>query len=66
MDKTTAVMKTGWFSYKNKKYYLNPNKKASSYGAAMTGFVKINGSWYYFNYDGTMKTGWLLENMKYY
>ena len=66
MDNKTAVMKTGWFNYKNKKYYLNPSKNASSYGAAMTGWVKIKGSWYYFNYDGTMKTGWLLDNMKYY
>lgn len=66
MDKKTCVMKTGWFTYNNKKYYLNPVKSSSTYGAAKTGFVKISGSWYYFNNDGTMRTGWLLDNMKYY
>lgn len=66
MDKTTGVMKTGWFTYNGKKYYLNPVKSSTTYGAAKTGFVKISGSWYYFNSDGTMRTGWLLDNMKYY
>ena len=59
-------MKTGWQTISGKKYYLNPTKSSASYGAAKTGFVKIKGSWYYFNQDGSMKTGWLLKDMKYY
>lgn len=66
MDKKTGVVKTGWFTYKNKKYYLNPVKTSTTYGAAKTGFVKIQGSWYYFNNDGTMRTGWLIKDGKYY
>lgn len=66
MNKKTAVMKTGWFDYKGDRYYLNPVKTSSTYGAAKTGWVQIKGSWYYFNTDGTMRTGWLLDNLKYY
>ncbi len=66
MDKSTGVVKTGWFTYKNKKYYLNPVKSSTTYGAAKTGFVKIKGTWYYFNTNGTMRTGWLIDNGKYY
>lgn len=66
MDKKTYVVKTGWFTYNKKKYYLNPVKTSSTYGAAKTGFVKISGSWYYFNNDGTMRTGWLVSDGKYY
>ena len=65
-DKSTAIMKTGWFTYSGKKYYLNPTKSSSTYGAAKTGFVKIQGVWYYFNNDGTMRTGWLINEGKYY
>lgn len=65
-DSKTSRMKTGWLTYKKQKYYLNPSKSSASYGAAMTGFVKISGSWYYFNSNGTMKTGWLTENLKKY
>ena len=59
MDQKTAVVKTGWFEYKGNKYYLNPVKTSSTYGAAKTGWVRISGYWYYFNNDGTQKTGWL-------
>ena len=59
MDKKTAVVKTGWFTYNGNKYYLNPSKTSSTYGAAKTGWVKIKNYWYYFNNDGTQKTGWL-------
>ena len=66
LDKSTGIMKTGWFTYNKKKYYLNPVKTSTTYGAAKTGFVKIQGSWYYFNNDGTMRTGWLISDGKYY
>jgi glucan-binding YG repeat protein len=66
LDKTTGIVQTGWLTYNNKKYYLNPTKSSSTYGAAKTGFVKIDGSWYYFNNDGTMRTGWLISDGKYY
>ena len=35
-------------------------------GTMLTGFRKVNDSWYYFNSVGAMKTGWLLKNDKYY
>lgn len=64
--KQGGAVKTGWFQYGTYKYYLNP-VKSSTYGAAKTGFVKISGSWYYFDEDtARMKTGWVTENSKKY
>ena len=60
-DTTTAVMKTGWLSYKGQWYYLNPDGKMA------TGIVKDSGKIYYLNKDGIMQTGWqTVGSSKYY
>lgn len=46
-----GYMKTGWVTYKNKKYYFLANGKRCS------GVKKISGKYYYFNEKGIMKTG---------
>lgn len=66
-DRETGVMQTGWTKGNGTRMlYLNPNKASSTYGAAMVGFTKIDGDWYYFKQDGGMKTGWVTENNKKY
>ena len=43
---------TGWQTLNGNKYYFRS-------GAMATGLQQIEGSWYYFNDDGTMFKGWL-------
>lgn len=63
----SGEMKTGWFTYKNKRYYLTPSKSSKTYGAAISGWLKLGKDSYYFDPSGTMHTGWLQSgNVKYY
>jgi hypothetical protein len=48
LDKTTAIMQTGWIYDQNTWYYLSGN------GAMKTGWVKDDGSWYYLRGNGAM------------
>ena len=60
-DTTTAVMKTGWLSYKGQWYYLNQDGKMA------TGLINDSGKIYYLNKDGIMQTGWqTIGGSKYY
>lgn len=56
-------METG-LKYSNGKYfYLNPNQNDKSYGAVLTGWLKLGGYTYYFNAPrGDRHVGWLIEN----
>ena len=67
-NKKTGAMETG-LKYSNGKYfYLNPNQNDKSYGAVLTGWLKLGGYTYYFNAPrGDRHVGWLIENdRKYY
>ena len=50
---------TGWQEVKGETYYINP-----STGKSVRYRQKINGSWYYFNANSQMHTGWLKWNGK--
>ena len=43
------------------RYYIDPNT-----GYRKTGWLKLNGLWYYFWSDGTMATGWCYANDGYW
>ena len=61
---TSAVKKAQgkWISQKGRIRYRYANKKY-----AKSGFVKINGSWYYFDKNGNLQTGWkTIKAKKYY
>lgn len=45
----------GWFQENDQRYYLDPDQD----GAAVSGWVTIDGSRYYFNDAGVMQTGWV-------
>lgn len=48
-------MRTGWVTWKNEKYYLQPTStKDFKEGQMRTGWVKLSGVWYYFESDGSM------------
>lgn len=51
----------GFIEDDGKTYYLDPNT-----GVMHTGWVKIEGIWYFFNGSGAMHTGWLLSGGKWY
>ena len=64
---------TGWFMEKN----LNPNinSKNKNYDikyyldkdfSVVVGWKKVENNWYYFNPDGIMQTGWVIDNNSYY
>ena len=54
---------TGWLSQEEGWYYLDPKKD----GAMVTDCWKyIDSEWYYFNKDGTMKTGWIYYGGSWY
>ena len=66
-NKSTGIMQTGWVYANGANFYLNPNKSAYSYGAALTGWQKIGGSWYYFDTPRcNAHQGWLTQNNKKY
>lgn len=65
--------RTGWFMEKDvnpditpkdenydSKYYLDADF------SVVVGWKKIRGSWYYFNSEGIMQKGWILDNSWYY
>lgn len=59
LDETSGEMKTGWYV----------EEAATSENSSVTGSSsndKKSGTWYYLNQDGSMKTGWLLDNDKWY
>lgn len=54
-------MRTGWFTYKNQRYYLHKD------GHMQKGWLTLSGKKYYFTKKGTMVKGWLeLSGKKYY
>lgn len=59
-DAATKALKTGWFTYNGKKYYLNNE------GIMQTGFSVVDGTTYYLGNDGAMRTGWAIVNNSWY
>ena len=51
-------MLAGFQEIEGKTYYLS-EKHDGTYGAVVTGWRTIGGSWYHFGSDGVMTTGWL-------
>lgn len=60
LDAQTGVMKTGWATIDDKRYYF------VSSGVMKTGWVAINNKWYYFAASGAMQTGWVKVSGKWY
>lgn len=58
--------KIGSFTVDGKKYYTNKTTTSSSYGAAMSGMVKIGKYWYYYGSDYARQTGWVTYNLRKY
>ncbi|MCR5784404.1 MAG: hypothetical protein K6G40_02015 [Eubacterium sp.] len=50
-NQTTAELETGWYRYRGKKYYLDPET-----GAALTGVCTVDGDKYYFSSTGVLQT----------
>ena len=59
-DASTRAMKTGWITYKNKKYYF------SDKGPAVTGWLLKGKKKYYFDGNGVMQTGWMTSGARKY
>lgn len=57
-DNTGKIAKSTWKQSKDGKQRFYFGKD----GAAVTGFVRINGNVYYFNKQGLMRTGWIQTN----
>lgn len=60
LDDKSQPVSSKWAIVDSKTYLLD------MYGVMLTGFQKVNDSWYYFNSVGAMQTGWLLKEGKYY
>lgn len=57
--KTPAADK--WLQFGDDWFYYSTEEEA-----CVTGWKKINGNWYLFDYDGTMLTGWQKDGGKWY
>lgn len=57
-----ADMRTGWYADETgSRYYLNP-EAGMRCGEMLTGWQKIDGSWYYFKREFNTEMGRLLVN----
>ena len=50
-------MVTGWLTDANNKRFFFETAATSEQGKMATGWKQVEGSWYYFNQDGSMFTG---------
>lgn len=64
LDKTSGEMKTGW--YKEEAVATAQGSDSNSDTSTTSTNTTKSNNWYYLNSDGSMKTGWLLDNGKWY
>ncbi|EHJ02152.1 cell wall binding repeat-containing protein [Clostridium sp. DL-VIII] len=63
LDKASGSMKTGW--YKEETTAANNNNSSDGTDKDTSNTTKVE-NWYYLNQDGSMKTGWFLDNGSWY